>query len=234
MVPAGGLAPDHSKWISSQPSFFLPVAVLKKVFRGKFTEALKQAFRQDRLSFHGSLKPLRTPKVFASLVRQTWRKEWVVYCKPPFGGAEHALRYLGCYTHRVAISNHRLVALADGKVTFRWRDSAHKNKKRQMTLPVDEFLRRFLLHVLPPCFVRIRHFGILSTRNRSALLALSRQLIEAEPQPKAPDARTDTPVKQDGLWQCPQCGGPMLLLERLTATQLRLRSPPCDTLVAAV
>ncbi len=154
VVPAGGLAPDRSKWISSQPSFFLPVAVLKKVFRGKFTEALKQAFRHDRLSFHGSLKPLRTPKVFASLVRQTWRKEWVVYCKPPFGGAQHALRYLGCYTHRVAISNHRLVALADGKVTFRWRDSAHKNKKRQMTLPVDEFLRRFLLHVLPPGFMR--------------------------------------------------------------------------------
>src|SRR5579863_6609849 len=226
VVPAGGLAPDHSRWISSQPNFFLPVDVLKKVFRGKFTEALNKAFQQRRLGFHGSLKPLGDPKVFASLIRQTYRKKWIVYCKRPFGGAEHALRYLGCYTHRVAISNHRLVALADGRVTFRWRDSAHKNKKRQMTLPVEEFLRRFLLHVLPPRFVRIRHFGILSTRNRSALLPVCRQLIEADPPPQAPpDARTEQAVRQDGLWRCPQCGGPMRLLERLTATQLRLRSP---------
>jgi predicted Zn-ribbon and HTH transcriptional regulator len=234
VIPAGGLAPDRSRWISSQPSFFLPVAVLKKVFRGKFTEALKQAFQQGTLSFHGSLKPLRSPKVFASLIRQTYRKEWVVYCKRPFGGAEHALRYLGCYTHRVAISNHRLVALTDGKITFRWRDSAHKNKKRLLTLTVDEFLRRFLLHVLPRRFVRIRHFGILSTRNRTALLPLCRQLIEADPPPKGrPDARTEPPVRRDGLWQCPQCGGPMLLLERLTAAQLRLRSPPSTNSVAA-
>jgi hypothetical protein len=208
--------------------------VLKKVFRGKFTEALKDAFQHGRLHFHGSLKPLERPKVFTSLIRQTWRKDWVVYCKPPFGGAEHALRYLGCYTHRVAISNHRLVALVEGKVTFRWRDSAHKNKKRQMTLPVDEFLRRFLLHVLPPGFVRIRHFGILSTRSRSALLLLSRQLIEADPPPNAPSDALKMSVQHDGLWKCPQCGGPMLLLERLTAAQLRLRSPPCDNLAAAV
>lgn len=235
VVPAGGLAPDHRQWISSQPSFFLPVAVLKKVFRGKFTEALQRAYQHGRLGFHGGLKPLQGRKMFTSLVRQTWRKDWVVYCKPPFGGAEHALRYLGCYTHRVAISNHRLVALAEGKVMFRWRDSAHKNKKRQMTLPVDEFLRRFLLHVLPPGFVRIRHFGILSTRNRSALLPLSRQLIEADPPRTArPHAQIEMPVKQDGLWKCPQCGGPMLLLERLTAAQLRLRSPPCDNLAAAM
>jgi len=157
-----------------------------------------------------------------------------VYCKRPFGGAEHALRYLGCYTHRVAISNHRLVALADGKVTFRWRDSAHKNKKRRMTLPVEEFLRRFLLHVLPRGFVRIRHFGILSTRNRSALLPLCRQLIEADPPPKGrPDARREPAIKHEGVWQCPQCGGPMLVLERRTAAQLRLRSPPSGNPVAS-
>jgi hypothetical protein len=234
VVPAGGLAPDRSRWISSQPNFFLPVAVLKKVFRGQFTEALNKAFQQRRLGFHGSLKPLGDPRVFASLIRQTYRKEWIVYCKRPFGGAEHALRYLGCYTHRVAISNHRLVALADGKVTFRWRDSAHKNKKRQITLPAEEFLRRFLLHVLPPRFVRIRHFGILSTRNRSALLPVCRQLIEADPPRKArSDARMEPAVRHDGLWQCPQCGGPMRLLERLTAMQIRLRSPPYGNLVAS-
>jgi Putative transposase/Transposase zinc-binding domain len=235
VVPAGGLAPDRSRWISSHPRFFLPVPALKKVFRGKFTQALKEAFQNGRLGFHGNLEPLGRPKVFASLIRQTYRKEWVVYCKPPFGGAEHVLRYLGCYTHRVAVSNRRLVDLADGKVTFRWRDSAHKNKKRLMSLAVEEFLRRFLLHVLPPGFVRIRHFGILSTRNRSVLLPLCKQLIEAEPPPKEqPEARREPAVKHEGLWQCPQCGGPMLVLERLTAAQLRLRSPPYLNSVAAV
>ena len=234
VVPAGGLAPDRSRWICSQPSFFLPVAVLKKVFRGKFTEALQKAFQDGQLSFHGRLKPLETPNAFVSLIRQTYRTEWVVYCKRPFGGVEHALRYLGGYTHRVAISNHRLLALADGQVTFRWRDSAHNNKKRRLTLPVEEFLRRFLLHVLPPGFVRIRHFGILSTRNRSALLPLSRRLIEADPQLRArPAAPAEPPVVREALWQCPQCGGAMRLLERLPAAQLRLRSPPCDNTVAA-
>jgi hypothetical protein len=234
VVPAGGLSPDSSRWISSQPNFFLPVAVLKKVFRGKFTEALQQAFRHGRLRFHGRLETLAHPKLFASLVRQTYRKDWVVYCKRPFGGAEHVLRYLGCYTHRVAISNHRLVALADGNVTFRWRDSAHKNRKRHMTLPVGEFLRRFLLHVLPRGFVRIRHFGILSTRRRSALLPLCRQLIATDPPPKEPpNARREPAIRQEGVYRCPECGGPMLLLERLTAAQLRLRAPPRANSVAS-
>jgi hypothetical protein len=234
VVPAGGLAPDRSRWISSQANFFLPVAALKKVFRGKFTEALQQAFRHGRLRFHGTLEVLARPKLFASLVRQTYRKDWVVYCKRPFGGAEHVLRYLGCYTHRVAISNHRLVALADGNVTFRWRDSAHKNKKRRMTLPVGEFLRRFLLHVLPRGFVRIRHFGILSTRRRSALLPLCRQLIAADPSPQGrPNAHREPAIQQEGVYRCPECGGPMLLLERLTAAQLRLRAPPRANSVAS-
>ena len=227
VVPAGGLTHDHSRWIASKPSFFLPVAVLKEVFRGKFTQALKQAFQDGKLSFKGTLKPLGHPKVFSSLVRQTYRKGWVVYCKPPFGGAQHALRYLGCYTHRVAISHHRLVALTDGNVTFLWRDSAHNNKKRQMTLPAGEFLRRFLLHVLPPGFVRIRHFGILSTRNRSRLLPLCRQLLEADLHSASPPQHFPrTPFRHEALWQCPRCAGPMFLLERFTAAQLRLRSPP--------
>ena len=207
--------------------------ILKEVFRGKFTEALQQAFGNGKLAFYGTLKPLGRPKVFAALIRQTYRKDWVVYCKRPFGGAEHVLRYLGCYTHRVAISNHRLVAVADGKVTFRWRDSAHKNKRRLMTIPVEEFLRRFLLHVLPTRFVRIRHFGILSTRHRSVLLPLCRQLIAENPPPQGrPDAPRKPAVKYEGLWRCPLCGGPMQLLERLSAVQLRLRSPPCTFSVA--
>src|SRR5450432_2021670 len=120
---------------------------------------------------------LTQPKLFRSLIRQLYAPRWVVYCKPPFGGADQVLRYLGAYTHRVAISNRRLVRFEDGKVTFRWRDSAHKNKKRLLTLPVDEFLRRFLLRVLPRGFVRIRHFGFLAGRRRGALVPLCKQLL---------------------------------------------------------
>jgi hypothetical protein len=235
VVPAGGLAPDRRRWIASQPKFLLPVAVLRKVFRAKFTAALRESFQAGKLGFHGQLQPLRQPKAFAALVRQTFRNNWVVYCKPPFGGAEHVLRYLGGYTHRVAISNHRLLSLDDGKVTFRWRDSAHHNQQRPMTLSVEEFLRRFLLHVLPPGFVRIRHFGILSTRNRSTLLPLCRQLLETDSlAQQRPHARPEPAIQQPGLWRCPHCGGPMLLVERLTAGQLRFRSPPLPLLLSAV
>jgi hypothetical protein len=170
---------------------------------------------------------LQNPKAFAAWLRPLFRSPWVVYAKRPFGGAQHALRYLGQYTHRVAISNHRLVALADGMVTFRWRDSAHKNKKRLMTLPVNEFLRRFLLHVLPPGFVRIRHFGLMAHRRRGASLPLCLQLlpqsgrVSAEPGSVEKDASSPRP-----LWMCPQCGAPMVLIERLSVAQLRLRSPP--------
>lgn len=177
VVPAGGLHPDRSHWVASHPKFFLPVDVLAEVFRGKFSEALKEAFARGQLGFHGKLKELGRAKAFSSLLRQTFSKKWVVYAKRPFGGPEHVLRYLGCYTHRIAISNHRLVSFANEQVTFRWRDSRHKNKKRLMTLPVNEFLRRFLLHVLPKGFVRIRHFGFLSTRNRSKLLPICCHLL---------------------------------------------------------
>jgi Putative transposase/Transposase zinc-binding domain len=132
VVPAGGLSLDHARWIFSQTRFFLPVAVLGEVFRGKFTEALQEAFAGGKLGFHGSLKPFGRPQVFAQLLQQTFRKKWIVYSKRPFGGPEQALRYLGCYTHRVAISNHRLVSFANEQVTFRWRDSAHHHRKRLM------------------------------------------------------------------------------------------------------
>ena len=132
---------------------------------------------RGELQFHGSLLPLAEPRAFAAWLRVLFRHDWVVYSKRPFGGPEHVLRYLGAYTHRVAISNSRLVALSDGNVTFRWRDSAHGNKKRLMTLAVDEFLRRFLLHLLPPGFVRIRNFGFLANRNRASLLPLCFQLL---------------------------------------------------------
>jgi hypothetical protein len=197
--------------------------VLSRVFRGKFVAGLRKARAEGKLGFHGTQKPLAQPKVFASFLRLLFRKDWVVYSKRPFGGPQHALRYLGCYTHRVAISNHRLVSLVEDQVTFRWRDSAHNNKQRLMSLHVDEFLRRFLLHVLPKGFVRIRHFGFLSTRRRAALLPLCFQLLGASSQ-----STTSTHAPQDhtAVWQCPRCSGPMRIVERLTAAQLCLRSPP--------
>src|SRR5690349_24751234 len=166
VVPAGGLSADHTRWIKPRYDFFLPVEVLSAVFRGKFHEALKRAFHDGKLNFLGDLKLLAQPKTFAAWLRPLFRKDWVVYAKRPFGGPEHVLRYLGRYTHRVAISNHRLVSFADGKVTFRWRDSAHNNEQKLLPLAVDEFLRRFLLHLLPEGFVRIRNFGFLANRRR--------------------------------------------------------------------
>src|SRR5450759_5268376 len=164
--------------------FFLPVMVLSRVFREKFAAGLRELHATGKLEFHGGLPPLQSPPALAAMLRALFRSDWVVYSKRPFGGAEHALRYLGCYTHRVAISNHRLVALEEGEVAFRWRDSAHKNKKRLMRLPLEEFLRRFFLHVLPRGFVRIRHFGFLAHRRRAALLPLCFALLgqSAEPQ----------------------------------------------------
>ena len=168
MVPAGGLSADGTRWIKPRYDFFLPVEVLSHVFRGKFHEALKRTFRDGKLNFHGDLKLLAQPKTFAAWLRPLFRKDWVVYAKRPFGGPEHVLRYLGRYTHRVAISNHRLVSFADGTVTFRWRDSAHHNEQKLQPLSVDEFLRRFLLHLLPEGFVRIRNFGFdLFARGRA-------------------------------------------------------------------
>jgi hypothetical protein len=147
VIAAGGLAPDQARWIASTRSFFLPVKVLSRVFRGKFLAGLKKAFHHGHLQFHGHLAPLAEPGSFAAWLRCLFRHDWIVYSKRPFGGPEQVLRYLGAYTHRVGISNSRLLALSEGRVRFRWRDSAHGNRKRVMSLPVDEFLRRFLLHL---------------------------------------------------------------------------------------
>ena len=179
VVPAGGLSLDHTHWVRSRENYFLPKPVLRKVFRGKFVDALKQAFQNGQLNFHGDLKLLAQPKTFAAWLRPLHRQTWVVYLKRPFGGPAYVLQYLGRYTHRVAISNHRLVSFADGQVTFRWRDSADHNKQKLLTLPVDEFLRRFLLHLLPEGFVRIRNFGFLANRKRAILLPLCFQLLGA-------------------------------------------------------
>ena len=224
VIASGGLAPDHGSWISSRRTFFLPVKVLGRVFRGKFIAGLKTAFRDGKLEFHGHLASLAEPRSFAAWIRVLFRHDWVVYSKPPFAGPEHALRYLGAYTHRVGISNSRLVALSDGQVSFRWRDSAHNNKKRVMSLPVDEFLRRFLLHLLPRGFVRIRNFGFLANRQRAMLLPLCFSLLQRAPHLSTQEPRVTRPQT---LTTCPHCGGTMQLIERLTPAQLLDRSPPC-------
>jgi len=226
VVPAGGLSPDHTRWIPARNNFFLPVKVLSRVFRGKFVAGLRGLQAAGALGFHGQLMQLQQPGAFAALLRSLFRSDWVVYSKRPFGGAEHALRYLGAYTHSVAISNHRLIALQDGCVTFRWRDSAHKNKKRRMTLSVDEFLRRFLLHVLPRGFVRIRHFGFFAHRRRAALLPLCRQLLAVSDEVTASVSRQLQPLPGTHLWRCPRCGGAMVLRQSFTAAEIRLRPPP--------
>ena len=229
VVAAGGLSRDHTHWVRPRNDrFFLPEAVLSEVFRGKFLEALQQAHASGQLQFHGLLRGLAQPRLFRSLIRQLFAQRWVVYCKPPFGGPDQVLRYFGAYTHRVAISNRRLVSYLDDKVTFRWRDSAHKNKKRLLSLPVDEFLRRFLLHVLPRGFVRIRHFGFLASRRRGALVPLCQLALSAgsPAAPRSTSTHSDTPSQPAPVWACPLCGGPMLVIERLTAAQVKLRSPP--------
>jgi Putative transposase/Transposase zinc-binding domain len=225
VVPAGGLSPDHTRWVRSRDNYFLPKGVLREIFRGKFVDALKQAFQNGQLRFEGDLKLLAQPKIFAAWLRPLFRQDWVVYLKRPFGGPEYVLHYLGRYTHRVAISNHRLVSLTDGQITFRWRDSAHNNEQKLLTLSLDEFLRRFLLHVLPKGFVRIRNFGFLANRRRATLLPLCFQLLSSAPQPQAEQHASPTEDRPD-LWRCPKCGGPMKVIERFTAAEIQLRSPP--------
>jgi hypothetical protein len=224
VVAAGGLSLDHTHWIPSRPRF-LPRPVLRRRFRGKFVAGLKSAFQHQQLHLAGDLAPLAQPKIFAAWLRPLFRKNWVVYCKPPFGGPQYVLQYLGRYTHRVAISNHRLISFNDDQVTFRWRDSAHNNQQKVMSLSLDEFLTRFLLHLLPKGFVRIRHFGFLANRRRATLLPLCRQALDALPPPQD-ETRTSTTKESRPLWLCPNCGGPMVAIERLTATQIQLRSPP--------
>jgi hypothetical protein len=184
------------------------------------------------LQFHGDLLPLAQPRAFAAWLRVLFHHDWVVYSKRPLGGPEHVLRYLGAYTHRVAISNSRLVALSADNVTFRWRDSAHGNKKKLMTLAVDEFLSRFLLHLLPPGFVRIRNFGFLANRNRAALLPLCFQFLSGSEKMTAAAALPSTD-QTHSLWNCPVCGGTIRDAERLSADQLLLRSPPQPARCAA-
>jgi predicted RNA-binding Zn-ribbon protein involved in translation (DUF1610 family) len=213
-IPAGGLSPDHTGWIRPLYPFFLPVKVLSRVFRGKFLAGLKRLHRRQQLRCTGPAAALADPTQFRRFLRQLHRQDWVVYAKPAFGGPTKVLRYLGRYTHRIAISNHRLLAFDGERVTFRWKDYAHGGKQRTMTLLGTEFLRRFFLHVLPKGFVRIRYFGFLANRFRARCLPLCQQLLANDRPPPV------TSSEATSNWHCPNCGAPMIVTHRLTAVEL--------------
>jgi Putative transposase len=221
VIPAGGLSSDNKSWIGARNRFSLPCGVLSRLFRGKFISGLKRAYREGKLCLAGDLQSLADKRAFLSFLRVLHRHQWVVYSKPPFGGANHVLNYLARYTHRVAISNHRLVALTDGKVTFRWKDYAHGNQQKLMNLSVEEFLRRFLLHTLPRGFVRIRFFGYMANRRRTALLPICRELIGANSEP---EITTTAQLDDRPARLCPRCSGPMVVIQRLTAEQIAWES----------
>ncbi|WP_028309392.1 IS91 family transposase [Desulfitibacter alkalitolerans] len=181
VVPGGGLSLDGDRWIPAKEDFFIPVKVMSRLFRGKFLDYIKKAYVDGDLNMVGTIQPLNNPQSFNDLLSKLYKKEWVVYCKPPFGSPEHVIEYLGRYTHRIAISNNRIANMDNDKVTFNWRDYSDDNKNKLMTLEAFEFIRRFLLHVLPDSFVKIRHFGILSNCNRKTKLKKCQQLLSVEP-----------------------------------------------------
>jgi hypothetical protein len=220
VVPGGGIAPDGERWIACRPGFFLPVRVLSRLFRRLFLEHLRRTFDAGGLRFHGQLESLRDPQAFAAWLAPTAQAEWVVYAKPPFGGPQQVLDYLGRYTHRVAISNNRLLSFDGHAVQFRWKDYRHEARHRTMTLTADEFIRRFLLHVLPDGFKRIRSYGCLANCHRAERLATCRRLLGVEPpaavSPALAEDYRDRYLRLTGksLRTCPACGkGHMVRIE---------------------
>ena len=231
VVPGGGVSPDGQRWIGCRPGFFLPVRVLSRLFRRLFLEGLQHAFDDGQLQFFHGLAGLQEPDAFAAHLASARQTEWVVYAKRPFGGPQQVLEYLGRYTHRVAISNNRLIDFADGEVSFHWKDYRHESRNKVMRLDGKEFIRRFLLHVLPPGFQRIRHYGLLGNRHRAVKLARCRELLAVPtpvPLPEAPLDYRDRYQRLTGvsLRECPQCGrGQMVCIESFLPGALP-RGPP--------
>jgi Zn-finger nucleic acid-binding protein len=233
IVPGGGISFDHSRWIPCRSDFFLPVRALSRCFREIFLQQLQRTFEAGVLRFPLSVAELGTAQAFATRLATLRQTEWVVFAKPPFATPEHVLAYLGRYTHRVAIANSRLVELADGKVSFTWKDYRDDGKTKIMTLGADEFIRRFLQHTIPDGFHRIRHFGFLANGHRTAKLALCRQLLAVPPPPPPPPApdyreryRQLTGVSLD---TCPDCGGQMRDIGPLPRTAPPRHPFRCDT-----
>jgi hypothetical protein len=228
IVPGGGLAPDGSRWVACRPGFFLPVRVLSRLFRRRFLEELQQLHDGGKLRFFGEHAALADAVAFKAWLAPLRKCEWVVYAKRPFAGPQAVLAYLSRYTHRVAISNSRLLAMDERGITFRWKDYRAKGQTRHkaMTLSPQEFMRRFLLHVLPGGFHRIRHYGLLANSNRRADLALARQLLQVTPPP--PEAATDdastTPAP---TFVCAHCGHAMVVLQ-VFLRGCSIRAPPAS------
>jgi hypothetical protein len=229
IVPGGGLAPDTDRWVPCKPGFFLPVRVLSRLFRRRFLEELQNAHRDGQLKFFGEHIDLADPAAFADWLAPLCQCEWVVYAKRPFSGPEDVLAYLSRYTHRVAISNSRLVALDDRGVTFRWKDYREHGRTRYktMTLATAEFMRRFLLHVLPSGFHRIRHYGLLANAKRIINIATARALLhQPAPQPVAvPGVGSADHGSHRPTFLCRHCGAPMLIIETFARAQ-HIRGPP--------
>ena len=233
MVTGGGLASSGNRWISSKNNFLVPVKALSMIVRGKFLDALQKAFQENQLLFKKNMESLKEEITFFRFLKKLRRLKWVVYSKEPFGGPEHVYRYVSRYTHRVAISNHRLLCCQDGQVTFQARDNRNPQKPRQVTIPAEEFIRRFLLHVLPPGFVKIRHYGLLAPCNAKTKLEKARTLI-LQMEPKARNDREIAEPNRGGniapkTWQellytltgvdlktCPKCGKGILIRSPLT------------------
>ena len=214
VVPGGGISLDGQRWVACRDKFFLPVIVLSRLFRGKFLAYLQDAFVQGQLQFHGRLTHLRDRACWRDWCRELRARDWVVYVKPPFAGPQQVLKYLARYTHRVAVSNSRLVSFEDGKVSFRYKDYAQASRQRTMTLDAEEFIRRFLLHVIPKGFVRIRYYGFLANREKSTHLEKVRHLLEAEstsidhstnPSPADTSPQDLCLSTMDDLDLCPSC-----------------------------
>jgi len=202
IIPSGGLTGD-GKWRNTRKKFFIPVKVLSKKFRGKFMAYFKEA----KLNYHGEMKDLLIPNHLSSFVSNLYQKNWVVYCKPPFGSAAKVVSYLGRYTHRVAISNNRILKLEDGYVTFKWRDYKDANKVKEMTVTAEEFIRRFLLHILPSGFHKIRHYGLLASRDKSNRITICKKLTNTLIVPHEPRGILEIlrDILGDKLNKCPQC-----------------------------
>ncbi len=221
VVTGGGLTPDGQQWVNTRSGFLFPVRALSQVFRGKLLAGLRQRRARHALRFAGQSAPLADEHAWSAWLRDLRTRDWVVYAKPPFGGPERVLKYLSRYTHRVAISNHRLVSIDDHVVRFRWRDYAHHNHVKVMALPAEEFLRRFLLHVVPSGFMHIRHFGLLANRHRTAKLARCRRLLAPPPEIEVDPCDSAAPSGEASgsaaeLKHCPRCGGgPLRIIEIL-------------------
>jgi len=235
LVTGGGLTADGKCWVAAREGYLLPVKMMARLFRGKFLHGLQQLYAAGELTFAGNTADLADPKIFAALRDQLYRRDWVVYAKPPFGGAEHVYRYLGRYTHRVAISNSRLVAMEDDRVRFYYKDYADGNRKKQMTLSAEEFIRRFLLHVLPKRFVRIRHYGLMAGRNVDTRLERCRALLQSVKEPlPAPSSTLNLPAPEHDPATCPRCRGPLQRRELVAAGRAALRLAAAPTMIRPV